>query len=253
MNALHRIATLATTGIIASACGLATSWSREWTSTAGTTIDAELVRVHFDNAILKKQDGKELVVPIAKLSTEDQAFLRQHAALPTVSGISASGLLKGLQADLYKATGDKVKKTAMENPGAVKYLAVYFSAHWCGPCRAFTPDLVEFYKNQKAEHPEFELIFVSSDRSEEEWENYILEEEMPWYAVQFRKSAKSKLKDYCGPGIPCLVLMTPDGKVLSDSYVDDEYVGPRKVMADLEQLLAKSKAPAETALGSIER
>ncbi|RLG30214.1 hypothetical protein DRO03_05040 [Methanosarcinales archaeon] len=45
-----------------------------------------------------------------------------------------------------------------------KIIGVYFSAHWCPPCRAFTPNLVKFYNSLKKADKPFEIIFVSSDR-----------------------------------------------------------------------------------------
>ena len=63
---------------------------------------------------------------------------------------------------------------------------------------------------------------------------------MPWPAIAFRQIDRLKeVKKYAGAGIPCLVVVDRDGKVLSDSYVDGKYVGPQKVMQDLEQLIAK--------------
>lgn len=246
MSSLHRFAACATTGVLMSACSIATSLGREWTSKAGTTIKAELVRVHLDNVILKKKDGKQLVVPIGKLSNADQEFLNKRALDSSAFKNDSKGtIIKELTGKLVKVSEGKLRKTNFAAPGGIKYLAVYYSAHWCGPCRAFTPDLVDFYNEVKADHPELEMVFVTSDRSEEEWEDYILQEKMPWHSIQFRKAAKSKLKEFAGPGIPCLVLMTPEGEVLSDSYVDGQYVGPRKVMSDLKGLLKKNGETAE--------
>ena len=43
---------------------------------------------------------------------------------------------------------EKVNKTdALNN----EIIGIYFSAHWCGPCRAFTPNLGKFYENVNKE------------------------------------------------------------------------------------------------------
>ncbi|KAF1793299.1 Thioredoxin-like fold [Phytophthora cactorum] len=57
----------------------------------------------------------------------------------------------GLEDTDYKLAGKKV-------------VGFYFSAHWCPPCRQFTPFLSAVYDDMIEEHPEFELIFISSDR-----------------------------------------------------------------------------------------
>ncbi len=47
-------------------------------------------------------------------------------------------------ASLVKADG--AKKPASEVVGGKDIIAFYFSAHWCPPCRAFTPILKDFYE-----------------------------------------------------------------------------------------------------------
>jgi nucleoredoxin len=71
--------------------------------------------------------------------------------------------------------------------GKKKLIALYFSARWCPPCHKFTPKLVEFYNRISPQHPEFEVIFVSHDRSPGEMETYMREAKMPWPAVDFEK------------------------------------------------------------------
>ena len=61
----------------------------------------------------------------------------------------------------------------------------------CPPCRGFTPKLVETYKNICAEHKPFEIIFVSSDRGEEGFNEYF--KDMPWLAVPFGDESGKKL------------------------------------------------------------
>ena len=64
-----------------------------------------------------------------------------------------------------------------------KYVLLYFSAHWCPPCRGFTPVLAEFYKAAAASK-NFEVVFVSSDRDQKSFDEYY--GEMPWLAVPRR-------------------------------------------------------------------
>lgn len=118
--------------------------------------------------------------------------------------------------------------------------AFYFSAHWCPPCRGFTPKLVEFYNGNKAKKTKFEIIFVSSDHDEKSMEGYMVEAKMPWPAISFSSvKGLQEIKKLCGNGIPCLVLVDREGKVLSDSFKGEDYLGPTKVMNDIGKLTAK--------------
>lgn len=130
-----------------------------------------------------------------------------------------------------------------------KLIALYFSAYWCGPCRKFTPQLVDFYNRVAPQHPEFEIVFVSYDRSLMAMEDYMRETKMPWPAIDYAKLPdKGTLKKYAGEGIPCLVLLDENGKVISDTYAGEKRVGPEKVLIDLTAILAK---PPGTAVAAI--
>ena len=67
----------------------------------------------------------------------------------------------------------------------VQVLGIYFSAHWCPPCRMFTPQLAEFYRSFKNTESgaSFEIIFVSSDEDETKFNEY--HAEMPWLALPY--------------------------------------------------------------------
>ncbi|CAD71673.1 MAG TPA: hypothetical protein DDX19_11310 [Rhodopirellula baltica] len=55
--------------------------AREWTDATGKyRIEAKLVVVHGDKAVLERPDGKIISIPIAKLSDADQTFLKELAA-----------------------------------------------------------------------------------------------------------------------------------------------------------------------------
>jgi nucleoredoxin len=121
-----------------------------------------------------------------------------------------------------------------------KLFLIYFSAHWCPPCRLFTPTLVNYYNDAVAKHPELDLIFVSRDKSSFAMETYMRDANMRWPAIDYEKiSAKSGIQKYAGKGIPDLVLVDSSGKVLADSYQGDKYVGPAKVLEALSTILTK--------------
>jgi nucleoredoxin len=163
------------------------------------------------------------------------------------NAVVAAPLAETLKGDLVSLSGKRTHRFEDAALANNKYFAVYYSASWCGPCRAFTPKLVEWYGKNKPAHPEFELIFVSSDNSEPEMDAYMATDKMPWPALKYTKKATNKsVTKYAGPGIPCLVFLDAEGNVLSDSYVNGSYVGPQKVLADIEKTLGPGSAPATT-------
>ena len=92
-------------------------------------------------------------------------------------------------------------------PGPV---LLYFSAHWCPPCRRFTPQLVAFFSRLKAAHPAASLVFVSSDKSEHEFAEYFADMGDEWLALPFAaRGAKDRLSQLFGVrGIPSLALVS---------------------------------------------
>lgn len=64
-------------------------------------------------------------------------------------------------------------------------IAFYFSAHWCPPCRRFTPILADFYEEIKDQELPLEIIFVSSDETEDGLFSYMNEAHGDWFAVPF--------------------------------------------------------------------
>jgi thiol-disulfide isomerase/thioredoxin len=94
-----------------------------------------------------------------------------------------------------------------------KAVGIYFSAQWCGPCKAFTPELVKF---RDAHQDKFEVVFVSSDHSEEAKAEYIKEAGMKWLTVPFKSDVGETLdKRYEVKGIPTLVILKSTGELLT--------------------------------------
>ncbi len=78
---------------------------------------------------------------------------------------------------------DKDGKTHDQTTLAGKVVGVYFSAHWCPPCRGFTPFLANVYNECKKANKPFEIVFVSSDTDEQAFKHYL--DSMPWLAVPY--------------------------------------------------------------------
>jgi nucleoredoxin len=110
----------------------------------------------------------------------------------------------------------------------------YFSAHWCGPCRRFTPVLTDLYKKLKARDSSsssidndvhFEIVFCSMDRTVEEYKSY--SDEMPWWCLPHESPAMGKLASlYGASGIPHLVILDRDGSVLIQDGVGNVSIDP---------------------------
>jgi len=105
---------------------------------------------------------------------------------------------------LLTKDGEVETTTALSGIDSV---AIYFSAHWCPPCRKFTPELSKKYNALKAAGKKFEIIFASSDKDEAAFNGYFAE--MPWLALPFSKrDLKNTLaSDYECNGIPYLVIL----------------------------------------------
>jgi len=101
---------------------------------------------------------------------------------------------------------------------AGKTIGIYFSAHWCQPCREFTPILVKAYNEITAAGKPFDLVFVSSDYTVEDMFNYMTETKMPWKGVEFGSSKAVFLaRKYEVEWMPTLIIVDKDGNTVSSN------------------------------------
>jgi nucleoredoxin len=110
--------------------------------------------------------------------------------------------IKQLLGETVRGKGkDPVPVDSFSGPG--KVIGLYFSAHWCGPCRMFTPTLVKFYDDLKLqENKPLEIVFLSSDKDDQAFEEYY--NEMPWLVVPKGDSRKVRLGSFPFPH-PCIL------------------------------------------------
>nr|AZL94294.1 transposase [Cardiosporidium cionae] len=111
---------------------------------------------------------------------------------------------------------DHEGNTIPTNSVEAEMIGVYFSAHWCPPCRSFTPVLSRTYLEIQKHNKSFEIIFVSSDHTPGEFEGY--HASMPWLALPYDSPLRKVLgMRYHITGIPSLVLMKKDGTIVSQN------------------------------------
>lgn len=100
-----------------------------------------------------------------------------------------------------------------------KYVGLYFSAHWCGPCKLFTPKLIETYNALKAAGQNFEVVFCSLDNDEDQYKEYY--GSMPWLSLGYDSPVVKKLKSILElEGIPTLVLCNTEMEPISADGVE---------------------------------
>lgn len=94
----------------------------------------------------------------------------------------------------------------------------YFSAHWCPPCRMFTPILADFYEEAMNEGLPLEVVFVSSDRSADALFDYMKEAHGDWFAIPHGHAAVGQVQSkYSIRGIPTLIVVKKDGTLVTEN------------------------------------
>lgn len=112
-----------------------------------------------------------------------------------------------------KGTTDKDKETLYLTEETTiddfidsKFIAFYFSAYWCPPCRNFLGMLKDFYNEVNIDARQCEIIYVSDDKNEKEFQTHYAM--MPWYAFPFGDPRiKQVKKKYTVVGVPFLIVV----------------------------------------------
>ena len=144
-------------------------------------------------------------------------------------GSGSTGLLKlfkGLPNNTLLSKGGLGKIALTEALGDVDLVFFYASAHWCGPCRKYTPQLVKFYNDAKMFYTQaptktktVEVVFLSADHDLNGFKSYYAT--MPWLAVPYDCDLREKLLSFIKvTGVPRLVVLDGrSGKILESNAV----------------------------------
>jgi len=175
----------------------------------------------------------------------DEAPLAPRMAATASTGSNALQELLGSGALLD--TDGKTSVDLSSVVGSAPLVGLYFSAHWCGPCRAFTPKLVTFVEMLKEEGIDFPIVFGSSDRDAAAFDEYF--GTMPWHAFPLKDARIEALKTkYSVSGIPWLVVLDAEGNLVMNEADTDVPQGPQAYHKWLKS--AKAKAPPKPDAGA---
>jgi thiol-disulfide isomerase/thioredoxin len=155
-------------------------------------------------------ENRFTVGPIPNGQTDEPLDLGKIEVLKTVTlkpGVPAPELtatqLDGKPFDLSQCKG--------------KYVLLDFWATWCGPCRGETPNL----KAVSAEYgsdPRLQIVSLSFDQSDVPLKRYIEANKMTWTHALLTQAEQETVRETWGVyGIPAIVLISPDGKIVHRS------------------------------------
>ena len=198
-------------------------------------------RVLAASTDLPRAEGAGLPAEVAG-PPQPAAALLPSAPVPTErtarAYVPANALERALAGKLVHLENGALRPFDAARLAGVKFYAIYYSASWCAPCREFTPGLVDAYAKIRALYPEFEVVLVNADRSAADMAAYVRDDGMAWPAVRWDAIRDAReITRYAGSGIPCLVLVDENGRVLSDTNRWGRYVGPDAVLDDTWKIL----------------
>ncbi len=180
-------------------------------------MEASFHKVEGEKVTLLLPNGRAQYVQRDFLSEADLAWIDEQSSTAAAVAANAATATAKIPAALEgKLLDDRGSSASILNAdgSAPKYYLFYYSASWCGPCKAFTPELVRFYKQLKARDASLAAVLVPSDRSRDEEVAYLKDHRMPWPGVDLDKSPVRGVPPNKSGYIPAMVLTDADGKVL---------------------------------------
>lgn len=107
----------------------------------------------------------------------------------------------------------KKEVTEAKNPLKEKQMVcLFFGAGWCPICQTFLPKLIEFYNEVNIEEKVLEIIYISKDKTKEDFDEFI--KEMPWLCMEFGfKNIKRLIEIHEVKGIPLLAPLRKSGSI----------------------------------------
>lgn len=113
-------------------------------------------------------------------------------------------------------------------PADTRRVAIYYGASWCGPCRAFVPELIAAYPRLRARG--VEVLFVSDDATCAAALDYARVSRMPWLLLPCDRQRRRHLRMLGGKALPGIVVVDRQGRQVADSWEPDDHSRPRRIL-----------------------
>lgn len=168
---------------------------------------------------LKEGKDQELIDKITKAHPNYAPLLKIIEAKKVAKENAEKMNVGNMAPDFKFPTADGKKNLGPQNFRG-KYLLIDFWASWCGPCRSEIPHLKEYYELFKGKGVEF--LSVSIDSKSDAWIKAMDQEKMAWPQVLAPESGKTITKLYQFSGIPFIILLDKEGKIIAKQIRGEE-------------------------------
>jgi hypothetical protein len=198
---------------------------------------AEIAAAQKDQAArVERQSSTDISAPTAEPSRSSAD--KRPAVEPSTQTPPPDQVYRVLKDSLVVRQRGVLVPVDSETLRSKKLFLYFFSAISSPVGRHFTSVLSEYYQRMTTQHPEFEVVFFSGDRSQFAMENHMNQTDMPWPAVEFSKVAEQSA--IFPPGLihdlPTILVLDGSGKLLTRS-ADASPAALEKVLVDLDKIL----------------
>lgn len=120
----------------------------------------------------------------------------------------------------FAITNDGVTQRLSDYVGADHYTLVDFWASWCGPCIRETKVLKKLYEKYNGKG--LEILGVAVWDEPQNTKKVIETHQLPWKQIINAQTIPTDL--YGISGIPCIILIAPDGTIVSRDKQDEDLI-----------------------------
>lgn len=181
------------------------------------TIDSNLDNAFgFYMATSEAVSNPEMADSIIAKAPQFASTKRMIKALKEAEKLKATSAGQPYTDFTIESKGKSVKLSDYVKPGA--YTLVDFWASWCGPCKRAIASLKKDYADLHAKG--LNIVGVAVWEEPDATEAWLKENPLPWDIILDAQRIPTDL--YAINGIPTLVLIGPDGKIIARSHSDEE-------------------------------